>query len=99
MKIQEHEKKKKLKEAASDGTIKKKSKAQVEETLRNLTKGGKAKLLTVSVGFVVSVRICIRDFSANNLRNVWYKVVMEGMFIRRTNQVSERADFMVFILL
>ncbi|MCI4393191.1 hypothetical protein PGIGA_G00154500 [Pangasianodon gigas] len=46
VKIQEREKRMKLKEAASEGKIKKKSKAQVEETLRKLTKGGKAKLLT-----------------------------------------------------
>ncbi|MCJ8747407.1 hypothetical protein PDJAM_G00153040 [Pangasius djambal] len=46
VKIQEREKRNKLKEAASEGKIKKKSKAQVEETLRKLTKGGKAKLLT-----------------------------------------------------
>ncbi|KAF5895631.1 U3 small nucleolar ribonucleoprotein MPP10-like, partial [Clarias magur] len=46
LKIQEREKTKKLKEAASDGKITKKSKAQVEETLKQLTKGGKAKLLT-----------------------------------------------------
>ncbi|KAB5526009.1 hypothetical protein PHYPO_G00146750 [Pangasianodon hypophthalmus] len=45
VKIQEREKRMKLKEAASEGKIKKKSKAQVEETLRKLTKGGKAKLL------------------------------------------------------
>ncbi|KAG7315252.1 hypothetical protein KOW79_021340 [Hemibagrus wyckioides] len=46
VKIQEREKRMKLKEASSEGKIKKKSKAHVEETLKKLTKGGKAKLLT-----------------------------------------------------
>ncbi|KAI5619743.1 U3 small nucleolar ribonucleoprotein MPP10, partial [Silurus asotus] len=46
LKIQEREKNKKLKEAASEGKSKKTSKAHVEETLRKLTKGGKAKVLT-----------------------------------------------------
>lgn len=67
LKIQECDKRKKLKEAASEGKIKKKSKAQVEETLRNLTKGGKAKLLTVSTCFVCE--IWVRDFSAINSHN------------------------------
>uniref|UniRef100_A0A8B9GRL7 U3 small nucleolar ribonucleoprotein protein MPP10 n=1 Tax=Astyanax mexicanus TaxID=7994 RepID=A0A8B9GRL7_ASTMX len=47
LKIQEREKRMKLKEAAAEGGVKtKKSKAEVQETLRKLTKGGKAKLLT-----------------------------------------------------
>ncbi|XP_062845859.1 U3 small nucleolar ribonucleoprotein protein MPP10 [Trichomycterus rosablanca] len=46
LKIQEKEKKMKLKEAANDGKMNKKSKAQVQETLKKLTKGGKAKVLT-----------------------------------------------------
>ncbi|KAF4091100.1 hypothetical protein AMELA_G00033220 [Ameiurus melas] len=46
LKIQEREKRKKLKEAASEGKLTKKSKAQVEETLKKLAKGGKAKVLT-----------------------------------------------------
>lgn len=56
LKIQEREKRKKLKEAASEGKITKKSKAQVEETLKKLAKGGKAKVLTVSVCLVLSVK-------------------------------------------
>lgn len=56
----------KLKEASSGGKIEKKSKAHVEETLKKLTKGGKAKLLTVSVWLVLS-EIWVRDFSAINL--------------------------------
>uniref|UniRef100_A0A3B4CUM7 U3 small nucleolar ribonucleoprotein protein MPP10 n=1 Tax=Pygocentrus nattereri TaxID=42514 RepID=A0A3B4CUM7_PYGNA len=46
LKIQEREKRKKLKEAAKGGENKKKSKAEVEATLRKLTKGGNAKILT-----------------------------------------------------
>ncbi|TSK20053.1 U3 small nucleolar ribonucleoprotein MPP10 [Bagarius yarrelli] len=46
IKIQEREKRTKLKEAGREGTMKKKSKAHVEDTLRKLTKGGKAKVLT-----------------------------------------------------
>ncbi|TRY82212.1 hypothetical protein DNTS_023860 [Danionella cerebrum] len=47
LKIQEREKRQKLKEAmrGGDGT-KKKSKGEVEQTLKKLTKGGKAKILT-----------------------------------------------------
>lgn len=51
LKIQEKERKQKLKEAANEGKGSKKSKAQVQETLKQLTKGGKAKVLTVSVEF------------------------------------------------
>ncbi|XP_051550620.1 U3 small nucleolar ribonucleoprotein protein MPP10-like [Myxocyprinus asiaticus] len=45
LKIKEREKRQKLKEATA-GKIKKKSKAEVEQTLKKLTKGGKAKILT-----------------------------------------------------
>lgn len=51
LKIQEREKRQKLKEAARGGVDdgkKKKSKAEVEQTIMKLTKGGKAKVLTVS---------------------------------------------------
>ncbi|KAG1925282.1 U3 small nucleolar ribonucleoprotein MPP10 [Pimephales promelas] len=44
LKIQEQEKRQKLKEVMKGN--KKKSKAEVEKTLKNLTKGGKAKILT-----------------------------------------------------
>ncbi len=47
LKIQEREKRQKAKEAMKGGD-KKKSKAEVEQTLKKLTKGGKAKILTVS---------------------------------------------------
>lgn len=47
LKIQEREKRQKLKEAMK-GDGNKKSKAEVENTLKKLTKGGKAKVLTVS---------------------------------------------------
>lgn len=50
MKIQEKEKRQKLK-AAKVGENKKASKAQVADTLKKLTKGGKAKILTVSHAF------------------------------------------------
>lgn len=45
LKIQEREKRQKAKEAIKGGD-KKKSKAEVEQTLKKLTKGGKAKILT-----------------------------------------------------
>ncbi|XP_016421359.1 U3 small nucleolar ribonucleoprotein MPP10 isoform X2 [Sinocyclocheilus rhinocerous] len=45
LKIQEREKRQKVKEAMKGGD-KKKSKAEVEQTLKKLTKGGKAKVLT-----------------------------------------------------
>uniref|UniRef100_A0A672Q7P6 U3 small nucleolar ribonucleoprotein protein MPP10 n=1 Tax=Sinocyclocheilus grahami TaxID=75366 RepID=A0A672Q7P6_SINGR len=45
LKIQEREKRQKVKEAMKGGD-KKKSKAEVEQTLKKLTKGGKAKILT-----------------------------------------------------
>lgn len=48
LKIQEREKRQKLKEAMKGGDMKKKSKTEVEQTLKKLTKGGKAKILTVS---------------------------------------------------
>lgn len=51
LKIHEREKRQKLKEAARGGADdgkKKKSKAEVEQTIKKLTKGGKAKVLTVS---------------------------------------------------
>lgn len=47
LKIQEREKRQKVKEVMKGGD-KKKSKAEVEQTLKKLTKGGKAKILTVS---------------------------------------------------
>lgn len=47
LKIQEREKRQKDKEVMKGGD-KKKSKAEVEQTLKKLTKGGKAKILTVS---------------------------------------------------
>uniref|UniRef100_A0A8C1KIP8 U3 small nucleolar ribonucleoprotein protein MPP10 n=1 Tax=Cyprinus carpio TaxID=7962 RepID=A0A8C1KIP8_CYPCA len=46
LKIQEREKRQKVKEAMKGGDEKKKSKAEVEQTLKKLTKGGKAKILT-----------------------------------------------------
>ncbi|XP_066510225.1 U3 small nucleolar ribonucleoprotein protein MPP10-like [Hoplias malabaricus] len=46
LKIQEREKSRKLKEAVNGGEKSKKSKAAVAETLRKLTKGGQAKILT-----------------------------------------------------
>ncbi|KAL0188291.1 hypothetical protein M9458_015390, partial [Cirrhinus mrigala] len=46
LKIQEREKRQKLKEAMKGGDMKKKSKTEVEQTLKKLTKGGKAKILT-----------------------------------------------------
>ncbi|XP_043101503.1 U3 small nucleolar ribonucleoprotein protein MPP10-like [Puntigrus tetrazona] len=46
LKIQEREKRQKAKEAMKGGDKKKKSKAEVEQTLKKLTKGGKAKILT-----------------------------------------------------
>ncbi|KAF4111140.1 hypothetical protein G5714_008171 [Onychostoma macrolepis] len=46
LKIQEREKRQKTKEAKKGGDQKKKSKAEVEQTLKKLTKGGKAKILT-----------------------------------------------------
>ncbi|XP_073762284.1 U3 small nucleolar ribonucleoprotein protein MPP10 isoform X1 [Danio rerio] len=49
LKIHEREKRQKLKEAARGGADdgkKKKSKAEVEQTIKKLTKGGKAKVLT-----------------------------------------------------
>ncbi|XP_051946601.1 U3 small nucleolar ribonucleoprotein protein MPP10 isoform X2 [Xyrauchen texanus] len=46
MKIQEREKRQKHKEAMKAGENKKKSRAEVEQTLKKLTKGGKAKILT-----------------------------------------------------
>ncbi|XP_057187092.1 U3 small nucleolar ribonucleoprotein protein MPP10 isoform X2 [Triplophysa rosa] len=45
MKVQEREKRQKLKQIKS-GEIKKNSKAEVEQTIKKLTKGGKAKVLT-----------------------------------------------------
>ncbi|XP_048040297.1 U3 small nucleolar ribonucleoprotein protein MPP10 [Megalobrama amblycephala] len=46
MKIQEREKRQKLKELMKGDGNKKQSKAEVEKTLKKLTKGGKAKVLT-----------------------------------------------------
>ncbi|XP_051500297.1 U3 small nucleolar ribonucleoprotein protein MPP10 [Myxocyprinus asiaticus] len=46
LKIQEREKRQKLKETMKAGENKKKSRAEVEQTLKKLTKGGKAKILT-----------------------------------------------------
>lgn len=48
LKIQEREKRQKLKELMKGDGNKKQSKAEVEKTLKKLTKGGKAKVLTVS---------------------------------------------------
>ncbi|XP_059216018.1 U3 small nucleolar ribonucleoprotein protein MPP10 [Centropristis striata] len=45
LKIKEKEKRQKLKEASSNGQNKKPSKAEVTESLKKLTKGGKAKIL------------------------------------------------------
>lgn len=49
LKIKEKEKRQKLKEASKAGENKKPSKAEVTESLKKLTKGGKAKILKVSV--------------------------------------------------
>ncbi|KAL1271404.1 hypothetical protein QQF64_030420 [Cirrhinus molitorella] len=46
LKNQEREKRQKLKEAMKGGGLKKTSKFEVEQTLKKLTKGGKAKILT-----------------------------------------------------
>lgn len=48
LKIKEKEERQKLKEANKTGEIKKPSKAQVTETLKKVTKGGKATILKVS---------------------------------------------------
>lgn len=92
MKIQEREKRKKLKEAVSEGKIKKKSKAQVEETLKKLTKGGKAKVLTVSVLLCSLSDLWVRDFSAINLGNILEKVMMGGMFILQGEPISSSTE-------
>lgn len=49
LKIKEKEKRQKLKEASKSGENKKTSKAQVTESLKKLTKAGKAKILKVGV--------------------------------------------------